>query len=141
MNASFKHSFYGNAIFNYAFLRPLFQGAIRAYNKALVCVVIMQQLCFLQTGFFHDIVNYRNPCAFKMSVFLNMMPRGLVVYNYQFFSEELVALILRIVPDWTAISTSIALIISESTYLLFNALLTQIFTSKVLSFRVTNVKF
>jgi hypothetical protein len=78
-NSSLKHSFYGNTIFNYAFFsHTLFQDAIRAYIKALVCVFIMKQFCLLQIIFFHDIVININTCAFKMSVFLNMTPRGLV---------------------------------------------------------------
>jgi hypothetical protein len=84
-HASLKHSFYGKSLFNNPpFSHPLFQGAIRTYNKVLVCVFIMRRSCLLQTIFFHDIVSCRNTSAFKKSIFLNMTSRGLV-YNYQFF--------------------------------------------------------
>ena len=74
-----------------------------------------------------------------MSVFLDMMPRGLV-HNYQIFGEACCP-ILRMVPDWTAFSNSTAVITSEPTHLLVDALHTWVFTSKVPSLRVTNAKF
>ena len=92
-------------------------------------------------NFFHYIVSCRNTCAFKMSNFLNMMPRGLV-YIYQFFGAACCPHSQHgTVTYWTAVSTNTAVITSESTRLLFDDLLKQVFTSKVLSVRITNVKF
>lgn len=91
--------------------------------------------------FSRAIVSCRNTSAFKMSIFWNMMPRGLV-HNYHFsggtccpHSQD------GTVADWTAISISTAVITSESTHLLFDALLKRVFTFKVQSVRVTKVKF
>ena len=89
----------------------------------------------------HYIVSCRNTCASKMSNFLNMMPRGLV-YICQFFGAACCPHSQHgTVTDWTAVSTNTAVITSESTRLLFDDLLKRVFTSKVLSVRVTNVKF
>jgi len=92
-------------------------------------------------NFSHYIVSCSNTCDFKMSKFLNMMPRGMV-YIYQFFGAACCPHSQHgTVTDWTAVSINIAVITSESTRLLFDDLHKRVFTSKVLSVRVTNVKF